>query len=279
MNKKALKSPLKILAATSVTIFSLLSVFTSTAAWFDSQRNLKNGANEMAVQNIQDFSRLDVYVPVSNGVTSVDGDVFYQFNSTPAASLTKEQIDSGMAGSVYLGGGDANNPFTTINPYHPLLMVIQYETALTSVVRIKAVTDERFICPVPGDDNHLISREIDGAEASPYPLSSVAHFSAKAYPSYAAFLSDQTASWKYSHDTVWNNPWQQSSFASVGGGGAFVYGQECQVLYDLSANVQTVAIMIEYNTEVINAVSAYYLGERFISGQTLPFSCDWTMEI
>ena len=279
MKKSTIKSPLKILAATSVTIFSLLSVFTSTAAWFDSQRNLKNGANQMAVESIQDFSRLDIYLPVNNGIAVAGGDVTYQFDSTAAASLTKDQLESGMSGSVYLGGGDGSHPFTTIEPHHPMLLVIQYETALTTAVRIKASTNERFICPVAGDDDRRISHEINGNETSPYPLSSVVHFSAKAYSTYANFQSDQISSWKYSRNTVWGNTWQQSSFASVGGGGLFEYSPDCQILSSLSGSVQTVAIMIEYNTEIISAISAYYLGERFISGQILPFSCDWTMEI
>ena len=280
MKKKfSSRNALKLVSATSMTIFSLLSVFTATAAWFDSQRNLSNGANQMAVESFQDFSRLDIYLPVNNGIIAAGGDVTYQFDSSAAASLTKEQLESGMSGSVYLGGGDENDPFTTLDPHHPMLLVIQYQTMLTSVVRIKATTNERFICPVSGDDNQLISHEINGNETSPYPLSSVAHFSSKAYSSYTAFQNDQISSWKYSHDAVWGDTWQQSSFASVGSGGTFEYNQECQILYSLSGSVQTVAIMIEYNTEIISAVSAYYLGERFISGQILPFSCDWTMEI
>ena len=44
----ASKTALKLVSATSMTVFSLLSVFTATAAWFDSQRNLNEGASQAA---------------------------------------------------------------------------------------------------------------------------------------------------------------------------------------------------------------------------------------
>lgn len=278
MSKRTLRSPLKVLAATSVAIFSLLTVFTSTAAWFDSRRSLDNGANQMEVQNIYNFKELNIYAPLAvGGVTVGASDVTYAFNSTPVSTFTRTNQSST---EVPLGGAD--DPYSTLDPYHPLLMVVEYETAITSALYINAKTEEKFICPADDDLAHAISDAITGTEGE-YPLSSVIHFSSKCYPSEEALLADQitSESWRYSRNTVQSGGWQQKSFASVTGGGGFAYEQQIEVCRSLSRNTTFVAIMMEYDVEVVSAISAYYMGEEFISSSdtSLPFFCDWTMEI
>lgn len=281
MSKKALRSPLKLLAATSVAIFSLLAVFTSTAAWFDSQRSLNNGANQMEVKNINSFKSLELYQPLSvGGVTVGQTDVTYVFDSTAVNTYTSTSHDNDN--TVYLGGGssDSTAAYSTLSPYHPLLMVVEYESAIPTALYINAKTEERFICPVNGDTGSVISREING-EDGPYPLSSVVHFSTKCYSSRAAFLADQPSAWTYSRNTLQSNAWQQASFASVPHGGGFAYEQQITVCNDISGTTTVVAIMMEYDIAVVSAISSYYMGEAFISSSDtrLPFVCDWTMEI
>ena len=278
MKNKLWKSPLKVLAATSVTIFTLLSVFTSTAAWFDSRRSLDNGASQMEVQNIYNFKELNIYAPESVGGIAVGpSDVTYTFDSTPVSTYTRTNPASSL---VPLGGVD--DPYSTLDPFHPLLMVIEYESAITNALYINAKTDEKFICPADDDPYHAKSDTISGDEEE-YPLSSVIHFSSKCYASEEDLLDDQITaeSWQYSRNTVQGNGWQQQSFASVTGGGGFAFEQQIEVCRDLSRTTKFVTIMMEYDVEVVSAISAYYMGEAFISDaeNSLPFFCDWTMEI
>lgn len=278
MNKKLLRSPLKILAATSVTLFSLLAVFTSTAAWFDSRRTFDNGANQMEIQNIYNFKELNIYVPLAAGGVNVGAtDVTYSFESTPASTYTRS---SQAHSDIPLGG--VGNHYSTLDPYHPLLMIIEYESVVTDALYIRAKTTEKFICPADDDDRHAKSDIINGSEEN-YPLSSVIHFSSKCYPSEDDLFDDQltSESWQYSRNTVQGDDWQQASFASVTGGGGFAFEQQIEVCRSLSRDTMLVAIVLEYDIEVVSAISAYYMGEEFISNSDtfLPFFCDWTMEI
>lgn len=278
MSKKSLRSPLKLVAATSVVIFSLLTVFTSTAAWFGSTRSLNNDADQMEIQNIYDFKELNIYAPLaSGGITVGASDVTYAFNSTPVSTFTRTNQSTT---EVPLGG--IGNPYSTLDPYHPLLMVIEYESAITSSLYINAKTDEKFICPADDDPHHAKSESIDGS-AEEYPLSSVIHFFSKCYASEEDLFDDQliSESWRYSRNTLRGGDWQQASFASVTEGGGFAYEQQIEICRSLSLDTVFVAIMMEYNVEVVSAISAYYMGEEFISSAetSLPFFCDWTMEI
>lgn len=235
----------------------------------------------MEVQNVYNFKQLDLYQPLaSGGVVAGASDVTYVFNSTAVNTYTREAKDNDN--TVYLGGGSSESTvaYSTLNPYHPLLMVVEYDSPITSSLYIKAKTEARFICPVDGDTNHVISREITGEE-EPYPLSSVVHFSSKCYASRAAFLTDQTSSWAYSRNTIQGSGWQQAGFASIASGGGFAYEQQITVCHDISGTTSVVAIMMEYDIEVVSAISSYYMGEEFISNSEnhLPFECDWTMEI
>ena len=131
MNKKTLKSPLKILAATSVTIFSLLSVFTSTAAWFDSQRNLKNGGDNFEVQNLSlDFSSLTLYRAAAISRT----DMYFE--------LTEDSYIERLTINESTGELESENnitslqmgEYTLLDPHHPILMLIEYKEVLTASI-------------------------------------------------------------------------------------------------------------------------------------------------
>ena len=69
------KNALKLVAATSMTIFSLLSVFSATAAWFDSQRNLNEGATSFGVASGSTINLVSCYAlryDGANGATASD---------------------------------------------------------------------------------------------------------------------------------------------------------------------------------------------------------------
>ncbi|MBO5529444.1 MAG: hypothetical protein J6A47_09090 [Bacilli bacterium] len=265
MKKSTIKSPLKILAATSVTIFSLLSVFTSTAAWFDSQRNLKNGANEMAISSYNDLESFAIYRPVENGATVST----YHFKSTADAVV---HINEDMSTSINMG--ENANPYSSLEPFHPLLFVATYKTVLDTslgAVKVKAVDADPYIASIPGYDS---SHDITGNEEGSYPLSSIVEFKAKAFESATAF---EAAFPNMTIQTSALSSWSSSSFVEVDED-AVTPNDECQILKETSGNVKIIAFVMEYNVASINFISSYYLGEPFMN-ENLAFACDWRLEL
>ena len=286
MNKKALKSPLKILAATSVTIFSLLSVFTSTAAWFDSQRNLKNGANEMAVTAVNELESLTIYRPTS---VSAGQYVF----GTDNEHKTVLNVGDALNSSIYLGPD--MTPYSPLEPYHPLLCVARYSRDLyvqnDGKVKIKATGAQGYVVPIEGDETSFeildwnttqqlfTTKLYDGTQktVSKLPLSSIVKFYATYYESEDAFLAGGSNTYTYSTAAI--HGWHSSQFIDVSGGGADVVASDEAEIYKVeSGKVRVIAFVMEYNIDSINNISSRYIGNEFMN-EDLPFACDWVLEV
>lgn len=254
MSKKFLRSPLKVLAATSVTIFSLLTVFTSTAAWFDSKKTFDNGANQMEVADMEAFQSIALYETIHADENN------YYFGTTPVVTSNT---------SIPLGGTD--DPFRADDPCHPLLMVIEYE-APNSNALVFASTDSSFIC----DTATEVSRN-PLESASGNPLSSIVSFYCNGYAA-AIPTTTYNAQQVYGFSTsTLKNSWTNSAFATLLGSGIVFNGRPC--LYSSGeTTIVRVALIIEYNVDAINFISSYYMGNELLS-EDISFSCDWTLEV
>ena len=147
MGKSLMKSPLRILAATSVSIFSLLTVFTSTAAWFDSRRSLDNGANQMEVAVTTQFKSLSIYRAVNAT------DEGYYFSQTP--DYVTDPSRDWVANPVISLGSPLNldpatpnpAPYSPLSHHHPLMIVVEYVqeiNASQNPFAIVGYTDDYF---------------------------------------------------------------------------------------------------------------------------------------
>ena len=277
MKKAGIKSPLKILAATSVTIFSLLSVFTSTAAWFDSQRNLKNGANEMAVSSYHDLESLAIYRPTLGGASATS----YQFKSTPDAIV---HINENMTTSINMG--EDENPYSPLEPFRPLLFVATYRNAVNTAdgpVRVKAIDADPYIVKIDGyDDTHDIDPSNDPVKT--YPLSSIVEFKAKYFSTVADFNTAFGIESEGDGPSIARSSltsWTKSQFIQVTqsyGTETVTPNDECQILRVTSGSVKIIAFIMEYNVDSINFISSHYMGKEFMN-EDIHFACDWTLEI
>lgn len=250
---KTLRSPLRILAATSVAIFSLLAVFTSTAAWFDSTRNLNNGANEMQIRETDAFNSVSLYEAVY-----ADKDNYY-FSSTPVASSSQ---------AIPMGVGDS--PFKSDDPYHPILLIVEYTSAVDEAY-VFASTNSSFIC----DTATEVSRNpLTQAEGN--PLSSIVRFYSNGFAS-AIPTTTYEGNGAY-HFTVSSltSAWTNQSFVTPSGTSMSFNGRPC-LYYSGETQVNRVAIIIEYNVDAINFISSYYMGNELLN-EDISFVCDWTLE-
>ena len=313
MNKKALKSPLKILAATSVTIFSLLSVFTSTAAWFDSQRNLKNGANEMAITTTHNLKEIRIY---SSSLASIEDG--YVFNQTPIQTITTSstipsaddewKYQEGSSSAVPYTSADpvtmnpqivdptdssgthmVDDPFSPLNPYHPLLMVIEYKEPISVTAEeglsVKMETDHRFLAPARSSyakDSDDLTADIETiSNDSKFPLSSLVHTYSSSYSDiddvpYSYYFDDDQE--KVGRTDV--GGLEHGSFASIATKNNVVFpifDQHPTIFTaDVGDEVACVAIILEYYIEVIEYIYSYYVGLPALELNHDTY-CDWRM--
>ena len=278
---------MKILAMTSVTLFSLLSLFMGAAAWFQSNRNVNGNADALEITNIQDFASLEIHA-VSSVDTESGSSPIYTFNSTAAYTIGP---DGKMTSSVPLS--TEANPFESLTPYHPLLFIVRYDHVIEDQLYIRGKTDKKFICPIAGKP--AVSETITGEEEErPYPLSSVVCFHSKVYETDTDLINNSTTvvdpedpenpqvvnrQWTYVKSEIEDSDagWTTSSFATLSGNTPD-FNQQIVLESDSSGTTSAVAIIVEYNIDVLNYISGYYIGEDFIT-TNLPFSCDWILEI
>ena len=132
---------IKIIAATSMTLFSLLAVFSASIAWFSSNKEVNNNGASMKIDVLE--GRLhNVFVYPYNSANS--NATTLSFDKTPLASYeydwaTNKMVpDEDNPSSWYMGD------FTSLDKEHPLLMIFAFDKDYTSSVAgdmyIKGVT-------------------------------------------------------------------------------------------------------------------------------------------
>lgn len=145
LNKKAL---LKIVAATSVTIFSLLSVCTGVFAWFATVRERKQTSDDFVVTRIEStVSSICIYQYL--GESEVEGGTtYFGFNPTPYGVLDVEGSDVNVSSGSPVINLDQ---YSIDDPHHPCLLI--FETSERST-RVVADTLKPFLAKAkPGADN------------------------------------------------------------------------------------------------------------------------------
>jgi|GEM_PF-2155540 len=294
MSKRVLRSPLKLLAATSVAIFSLLAVFTSTAAWFDSQRSLNNGANQMEINVAGPLEKIDVYRAET---ANVDG---YEFASTPIQEILVSDWIGGDAVFGYKNSGDSSyhtyddskdaltmnpsvlvdgepfaDPFSPLSPYHPLMMVFTYrETIDASEERVKiyAETDHNFIedSIAPAPSNELLAGE--GIKADGNPLSSFIRTYSKGYD------ENTNVPFTYTAQALKDNSMQKSSFVTIQEEQTPVFNNEPTLFATQTGSVKKVAVIFEYYIDAVEYVYSNNIGNPIID-DVIYAICDWRLYV
>lgn len=125
------KPLLKIIAATSVTIFSLFSVCVGAFAWFATIREHNSTSDDFVVTNvITSISSIKIYQYLGESVEE-DGTTYFGFNPTPYGEF-------GVDGDqVTVTSGNPSielDQYSVDDPHHPCLVLFETSERSTRVV-------------------------------------------------------------------------------------------------------------------------------------------------
>lgn len=306
---------LKILAATSVTIFSLLVLFVGTFAWFESQLNQNRDADEFNVTTI-DGKLKNIYF---HNVESV---VMNHTTEKPV-SFTFEDEYCGMISynwetNTATYDGDTSISLPEYNPLehdHPLLMVFEFDDVYTSSIDgdifIRATTDvegylgERDANSAPVYNllgNGIYHSETVGTETSYYyALSSVVNF-------YCTHSASELYNKTGETNTTLINPTfnyadlqtrEQSiealeddedavvpdlCFTSINNSNDTSSFNQNPTLFtsNVGDSIKYICVIVDYYSDAIEYIYSTYLGNDILEytfHNELHYLCDWGLEV
>lgn len=288
--RKPNKKTTKIVAATGVTIFSLLSVFSATIAWFSMNKNVDSSSGQITVEPASGyFYKLSIH----NALLVSDSQ--YRFNTDPWGTIqienwnTRRLITNFSSDSCFMGSYDY------LEKIHPVLFLFQfgddsvpnYTATSDKPISIKATTETDFYIGdnAAGRTIYPID-EIDVSQGHFNPLSSVVKYSSRAFASTDALntikAEDSVTLSDVTYDTY------DFSLAQLSGAGSFVefdnqdsytsFEQEPVIYSTTSATVKYVAVVFDYYELAMETIYSAFMGNEVLS-ETLSFTCDWTLVI
>ena len=305
--KSGSKKTFKLVAATSMSLFSLLAVFSASIAWFSMNKDVRDNSLETNVESLT--GRLtDIYFyPFSSG-SSESGTLY--FDNQSFAHYEYNWKTSSVSGDVT--GVDWNlGTYSSLSPDHPLLVVFALDDEYsTGDVYIRASTPvNNFLGALKADktpcytlpqtelfnestnpDGILIERKNDHDY---YAFSSVCRFRYLEFDDdgYEAFSSGSSFSVSTSSllpRVPINENEEESepsfySFVDVSSTEAFTFNKT-PYLYQskVGTAVSYIAVVIDFNPEAIAFIYSTYLGNAYLENNYLGqfyFACDWGLEV
>ena len=292
------KSLLKIAAATSVALFSLLAVFTSTVAWFESVTGVNNSSNQMEVKAINGrLESITFHELTSKVVDDVTGNAnAFTFDSEPIGTITYDW-DTDTADF----DGDTSVALDTYDPLNrekPLLMMFHLDQAYTasgSNIYINGSTNSEGFLGEREDDARptydlttapaiIKTQTINQKTIYYYWMTSVIRF----YN--LAFASDESLTYQYALNSAYASanslPLLNSSerFVEVDNEDETSSFESRPTLFS-STNGQTIkniGLVIDYYPDAIEYIYSTFIGDITLESTyegILHFWCDWSLEV
>ena len=296
LNKKSLK----IIGATSVALFSLVTVFTATIAWFTLNQNVKgSGMDITASDETGRLNKIEIYEYVET-LNKDTANEKYSFKNTPSAT-------------VYGGDGTEEESFhmgdyTPLHTDHPMLILFTLRTdfvtnavgdmyikGLTSATGFLGMTDSNGLphynlgntSPTlkRGTKTVTITDEEVTKEVDCYPLSSAVNFRCADFSSSEFGAIVDSANGRIN---ILNNPTDlpiKESFVNFATSGAGITFKQNPTIYSSSgdgSSIQYVAMVVNYDGNAISAIYSTYLGNNILENQYgghIYFTCDWSLEV
>ncbi len=262
--------PLKIIAATSVTIFSLFACFVGSIAWFQSVRNIKNDASSMPVRPLDGFLKtLSIHPLAEDGlIFNATGDlVSYAFEETATGQY---DIDLETGKPVFSGDPVGLGVYDSLNPNNPILLLFELNQPVqASSLKIQAVTENNFMGEI-----------VDGSLVN--PLQTSGNF----LSSVAQFQSITASSWGSGDYEVSISALSAPvRFANLNADGSeLVSWNASPYLYqsDATGTVSYVGIVLDYNIYAMELLYSVNLGNPALDGDfdsPISFTCDWSITV
>lgn len=242
---KKRKNTLKIIASTSVTLFSLFTLFVSSFAWFLAKRNADaDGSGFITSTEPSKIEKVEIFKEVSK--------TNYIYNTTADATYENDAWDteSPLNFGVY----------STIDQIHTSLIVITLREAEAFEINILNPTEyaSSLVCI----NNNTPTLKL---EASGNPLSSVIRISNVEYLESHDY-SNNLPTEKYSFVNQENNVFPESQYKNS---------------IDFSSEDETtkIALIVEYYPEAMQYIYSINLGNKALNNATLSFKCDWSINL
>ena len=312
MNKPKLnKRSIKIVGATSLALFSLVTVFTATFAWFVLRQDVSGtGIKMKATDETGRLNKIEIfeYVETIDKGTGNSHAYNFSFKDEPFAT-----IYGGDGIDDYFLMGDYN----PLSPDHPVLILFTLKGEFTSVeagdMYIKGSTgtpgflgatsggspvyklgtqaptlclgqedvptyDEITGEPIVDDEGSPIMKEVDV-----YPLSSAVNFKCADYSSdtYDDLIDASTTN---RIDIPTNSIEIKESFVNFLSAENIRFEPKPTIYSSTGdgSSIQYIAMVVNYDPDAISAIYSTYLGDSTLEGTyggQLYFTCDWSLEV
>ena len=287
------KRSLKIVGATFVSLFSLVTVFTATMAWFAFNTDVSGDGMQVKVTTLS--GRLN-YVEFHD-IQKIDtetGSKIYQFKKTAFSTITYNW-ETGTSSS------SGSNTFVMSNysplvQEHPLLVVFAFDMQYTCLtdgdIYIKGITGiTDFLGKV---ENGAPKYPLGPDSGSPayiktknghdyYASSSIINFRSTSFTTteYNALTSSEKTTIDIPDSSVVTN----ENFVSINPNNPddVSFNQEPTLFSAVEGDtMQYIVTLVNYYPEAISIIYSTYLGDSYLEntyGGNLYFACDWSLEV
>ena len=301
--KSGSKKTTKIFAATAVTLFSLVTVFVATIAWFAMNENV--GGNGMSITTTRMDGKLKyVYFHSFDDETPNDGT--FSFSKTPFATYQYDWDDRSLATVDDENANWDMGSYSSFDKNHPMLVIfafdkdytsnhagdfyIQGKTTVNDFLGRRQTEGEHIGAPyytLPqtqvNDEEHptsLLMAKSGGIDY--YALSSVASFRYRTFTNstYSSFLSTNSGDIL---DIPVNTLVDGHAFNTVDNAAESYTFDSTPKIYESNGTetVKYIALTIEYSADAIGFIYSTYLGDSGLNNydSVLHFTCDWLFEV
>ena len=288
--RKPNKKTTKIVAATGVTIFSLLSVFSATIAWFVMSKAVDSNGAQVSVEPASGyFYKLSIHNAL------IVSDSQYRFDTNPWGTVQIENWHSRRLITNFSSDSCFMGSYDYLEKIHPVLFLFQFGD--DSVENYTATTENPIFIKATTETNYYIgdnaagrtlypTDEIDVSQGHFNPLSSVIKYSSKVFASTSALnqikAEDSVTLGNVTYDTYDFTPNQLSgtgSFVEFNNQDSYTSFEQEPVIYSTtSATVKYVAVVFDYYELAMDTIYGVFLGNEVLT-DTLSFTCDWTLVV
>ncbi|MCR5079308.1 MAG: hypothetical protein K6B65_05280 [Bacilli bacterium] len=274
-NKKN-KNLLKIAAVTSMTIFSLMAVFTGTLAWFNANRVISNNGNDMQIERLSCLVESVSIHHLANEIDYINDPSTLLFNSN---FVRKYNVNSETNAITYEAGQDGGtlglNQYSLLGNSHPILFLFK----LTGSYEPSEVTIQLEVpATVGGQTNYWLEQINDnGAPYSPLALSGNPFSSVVRYRTIGLSALPNTLSFESSALSSFD------SFVKINSDGTpnFTTTQrEKMIRFEEEYNFTYVGIVFDYYKEAMEYVYSINIGNAIFNDLTtdIGFVFDWILK-
>jgi hypothetical protein len=281
---------IKIVAATSMTLFSLLTVFSACIAWFGMNKEVGASGQNIVVSRLNgklasiDFFSFDDVITDPNGITG------YKFFPDEIGNITFNYLEDSI--TVSDDTAISLERYTPLQKEHPLLLIFNLTEQFDfqpNQFRIEAITDRTTFLGAKNEDGTPLfglTNESSYLRYNPtlpryyYPLSSVAKFMYQELSTadYNTLMQGTTL------DLLFENTTTNENFVTITSGTEESdFNSNPELYVSSEGSVAHIALIIDYFPDAIEYIYTTYLGDDDLEGNIfqseLYFECDWTFEV